>query len=58
MATSLMNDSTYAYNISKNLITMAEVLFIDRSGHIKNLDEEMHINDEDIELILEKKDRL
>ena len=42
----------------KNLIAMAKVLFIDRSGHIKNLDEEMHINDEDIELILEKKDRL
>ena len=56
MATSLMNDSTYAYNISKNLIAMAEVLFIDRSGHLKNLNEEMHMNDEDIELILEKKD--
>jgi phosphate:Na+ symporter len=27
MATSLMNDSTYAFNISKNLITMAEVLY-------------------------------
>jgi phosphate:Na+ symporter len=28
MATSLMNDSAYAFNVSKNLITMAEVLFI------------------------------
>ncbi len=55
MATSLMNDSTYAYNISKNLIAMAEVLFINRSGHIKNLDEDMHINDEEIVSILEKK---
>ncbi len=31
MATSLMNDSVYAYDISKNLITMAKkVVFTDR----------------------------
>jgi phosphate:Na+ symporter len=57
MATSLMNDSTYAYNISKNLIAMTEVLFIDRSGHIKNLDDDMHINDEEIESIIENKEQ-
>jgi len=28
MATSLMNDSTYAYNISKSLVDMAEILFV------------------------------
>ncbi|MEA2028631.1 MAG: Na/Pi symporter [Campylobacterota bacterium] len=28
MATSLMNDSTYAYNISKSLVNMAEILFV------------------------------
>ncbi|MDD2790141.1 MAG: Na/Pi symporter [Sulfurimonas sp.] len=28
MATSLMNDSTYAFNIGKNLISMAEVVFL------------------------------
>lgn len=37
MATSLMNDSTYVFNISKNLIYMAEELFIDKSSDIKSL---------------------
>ncbi len=56
MATSLMNDSTYAYNISKNFIAMAETLFIDAAGDIKNIGEEMVISDEDVDLILEEKD--
>ena len=56
MATSLMNDSTYAYNISKNLVAMAEVIFIDSDSDIKNLDEEMLIDDEDVDSILEKKE--
>lgn len=56
MATSLMNDSTYAYNISKNLVAMAEVIFIDSDSDIKNLDEEMLIDDEDVDMILEKKE--
>ena len=54
MATSLMNDSSYAYNISKNFIAMAEVIFIDASGDIKNIGEEMLLSDEDIELILQE----
>jgi len=56
MATSLMNDSAYAYDISKNLIAMAEITFTDRNAHAVNLNEEMAMNDEDIEAILEKKD--
>ena len=56
MATSLMNDSTYAYDISKNFIAMAEVIFIDSSGDIKNIGEDMVISDEDVDLILEEKD--
>ena len=56
MATSLMNDSAYAYNISKNFIAMAEIVFIDSSGDIKNIGEEMVISDEDVDLILEEKD--
>ena len=56
MATSLMNDSAYAYNISKHFIAMAEVIFIDSSSDIKNIAEEMMINDEDIDLILKEKD--
>ncbi len=56
MATSLMNDSAYAYNISKNFIAMAEVIFIDAGGDIKNIGEEMMISDEDVDLILKEKD--
>ena len=56
MATSLMNDSAYAYNISKNFIAMAEVIFIDASSDIKNIAEEMMISDEDVDLILKEKD--
>ena len=54
MATSLMNDSTYAYGISKNLIAMAEIIFTDRSREPDSLSEEMAITDEDIDTILDK----
>jgi phosphate:Na+ symporter len=57
MATSLMNDSDYAYSISKNLIAMAEVLFIDISSDLKKLHEDMAISDEDVDIMLEKKDK-
>ncbi len=56
MATSLMNDSTYAYNISKHFIAMAEVIFIDTSSDIKDIAEELMISDEDVDLILKEKD--
>jgi len=47
MATSLMNDSTYAYDISKNLIDMAEVIFVDT-----NLANNILVDDEDIDDLL------
>jgi phosphate:Na+ symporter len=56
MATSLMNDSAYAYDISKNLIAMAEITFADRSSNFESLNEEMAMNADDIKEILEKKD--
>ena len=56
MATSLMNDSKYAYNISENLINMAEVIFTDRSSDIHSLNEDMAMDQADINAILEKKD--
>lgn len=58
MATSLMNDSDYAHSISKNLITMAEVLFIDINSDLKGLHENMSISEEEVDLIIDKKDRL
>ena len=54
MATSLMNDSTYAYDISKNLIAMAEVIFIEENSDLKNLGTDMHMSDEDVKLILQE----
>lgn len=56
MATSLMNDSAYAYDISKNLIAMAEVTFTDRNTNTEQINEEMAMTTEDIKVILEKKD--
>jgi phosphate:Na+ symporter len=47
MATSLMNDSTYAYDISKNLIDMAEVIFVDI-----NLANNILVDDDDIDDLL------
>ncbi len=57
MATSLMNDSNYAHEISKNLIAMAEIIFTDRSSDAESLSEEMAITDEEIDTILEKEDK-
>ena len=50
MATSLMNDSAYAYDISKKLIAMAEVIF-------NNQNNDILIDDDDVDLILEKKEK-
>jgi len=49
MATSLMNDSAYAYDISKNLIDMAEITF-------STVNEEMLMDSDDVKSILDKKD--
>jgi len=54
MATSLMNDSDYAHSISKNLIAMAEVLFININSDLKKLHEELTINEEDVNSMLNK----
>jgi len=56
MATSLMNDSRYAHDISKNFIAMAEVIFIDASSDMKEIVEELMISDEEVDLILEEKE--
>jgi len=55
MATSLMNDSDYAHSISKNLIAMAEVLFININSDLKKLHEVMSISDKDVDNMLDKK---
>ncbi|NEW61247.1 Na/Pi cotransporter family protein, partial [Sulfurovum sp. bin170] len=47
MATSLMNDTVYAYNISTNLIAMAEVIFLENNS-------DMLMSDKDINLMVNK----
>ena len=54
MASSLMNDSAYAYNISTKLIEMAEILFIKGDDVTKSLNEELFINDEELEVLLKE----
>ncbi|RLA79699.1 MAG: Na/Pi cotransporter family protein [Epsilonproteobacteria bacterium] len=55
MATSLMNDSSYAFDISKKLTDMAEIIFID-SSDMRIIKEDMAMSDEDIETIINQKD--
>ncbi len=52
MATSLMNDSDYAYNISMNLIAMAEILFIDIKSDLKKLNEDISISNEEVDRLI------
>jgi len=52
MATSLMNDSTYAYNICKNLITMSEILFLPKTGDSSKIENEIIVNEDDIAELL------
>lgn len=55
MATSLMNDSAYAYDISKHLISMTEIIFLDSISEIDSISSEMDIEDDIDELV--KKDK-
>ncbi len=47
MATSFMNDSAYAKDISSHLIAMAEILFVLSNENIMNLGEDYFLNDDD-----------
>ncbi|MBS9782501.1 MAG: Na/Pi cotransporter family protein [Arcobacter sp.] len=49
MATSLMNDSSYTNDISKNLISMAEIIFILSNENIDSLSDYVSEDDEDFE---------
>lgn len=53
MATSLMNDSVYVYNIRSKLSNVAETLFV-KKGHFKELSHEMQITQSEVESLLEK----
>ncbi len=53
MATSLMNDSSYTNDISKNLISMAEIIFILNNENINTLSDYLAEDDEDFELLVQ-----
>ena len=54
MATSLMNDSAYAYDISKNLIAMAEILFVKNNDLLKDFDDTLELDQNDLDGLIKK----
>ncbi len=57
MAASLMNDSVYVGHISKNLISMAEGIFVLGHDKMQNLGEELLADENDVDAIIRKKRR-
>jgi phosphate:Na+ symporter len=55
MATSLMNDSVYVYNIRNKLCNMAETLFVEANSNFEHLQEDMQLSQSEVETLLEKK---
>lgn len=52
MATSLMNDATYAYGIAKNLISMGEILFASGDLKMKEAQRSIALTDEEVARVL------
>ncbi|MEJ1355437.1 MAG: hypothetical protein RPU52_11130 [Candidatus Sedimenticola sp. (ex Thyasira tokunagai)] len=48
MATSLMNDSAYAHDVTGNLVQMAEVLFAEGNQSLKDAERIIALDEEDI----------
>lgn len=53
-ATSLMNDSSYAYEMTKNLVKMGEVLFSAESTELKAAEHELKLEDTELDDLLLK----
>ncbi|PUB79830.1 MAG: sodium:phosphate symporter [gamma proteobacterium symbiont of Ctena orbiculata] len=54
MATSIMNDSAYTFDISKNLIDMAEILFAARALDLREAEQDIALNEDELEQIIEE----
>jgi phosphate:Na+ symporter len=54
MATSLMNDSAYAYDISSNLISMAQNMFSKINVSDESIQDDILLSQEDVNEILTK----
>lgn len=57
MATSLMNDSAYAYDVAKKLIQMGEILFATGDSEMKKAERSIALTKEELEEILAETDR-
>ena len=53
MATSLMNDAAYAYDVTKNLVQMGEVLFARGDLAMKNAERAIALDESDIAEVIE-----
>ena len=54
VATSLMNDSGYAYDIGRNLLEMAQTLFVNRDRPVTDAERQLTLDDQDLEEVLDK----
>lgn len=54
MATSLMNDASYAYDVTRNLLQMGEVLFATGDQSMKDAERIIALDDDDIEEVIEQ----
>ncbi|MCU7906396.1 MAG: Na/Pi symporter [Candidatus Thiodiazotropha sp. (ex Epidulcina cf. delphinae)] len=54
MATSIMNDSAYTFDISKNLIDMAETLFAARVLDLREAERDIALNEDELEEIIDE----
>ncbi len=57
MATSLMNDSAYAYDVTKNLVQIGEVLFAAGDQATKEAEQAILLDDDDIAEALESQEK-
>jgi phosphate:Na+ symporter len=49
MATSLMNDASYAYDVAKNLVQLGEVLFAKGDLALRQTEQDIALTDEELE---------
>jgi phosphate:Na+ symporter len=54
MATSLMNDTAYAYDVTKNLVQMGEALFASGTQEMKEAERSLALDEDDLTEIMEK----
>jgi phosphate:Na+ symporter len=53
-ATSLMNDSAYAYDVAANLVAMARVVFLPAEDDLRTIENEIFLNEAEIDDVLEE----